>query len=353
MERKKLDCMKNEIYYSIEDDLNEDDWCYVIIGGRGTGKTYGTLKYVYENDIPFSFIKRTNEEVKIMCGSGDIDLSPFKPLNRDLLCDIRPKGMSKGIGAFYSYLNGENNSLPIGYIFSMNAIGDIRGFDASNTDIMIFDEFIPASYSRCNHSEGIQLLDLYKTISRDREIRGKEPLKLIMLANAYRLYNPCTESLGITDDLAEMKASGESVRHKNGILIHLLDDNESFKERESSTAIMKSLKDTSWGRFALNNDFAFDDTSYIRSKSIKGYTPVCGFIYNSIHYYLYERNQNYYICRSRAYNVEVYDFSRVGDRDRFDFDWLPLLKIAIQDDRITFSDYSSFNLIRNYRDIFK
>jgi hypothetical protein len=131
--------MKNKIYYSIEDDLNSEDWCYVVIGGRGTGKTYGALKYCFEKEIKFDFVKRTNDEVKVMCGGNTVDLSPFKPINRDLLCDVRPKLMSKGIGGFYKYLNGEINDLPIGYIFSMNAIGDIRGFDASDSDIMIFD----------------------------------------------------------------------------------------------------------------------------------------------------------------------------------------------------------------------
>jgi hypothetical protein len=344
--------MKNKIYYSIEDDLNSEDWCYVVIGGRGTGKTYGALKYCFEKEIKFDFVKRTNDEVKVMCGGNTVDLSPFKPINRDLLCDVRPKLMSKGIGGFYKYLNGEINDLPIGYIFSMNAIGDIRGFDASDSDIMIFDEFIPATYSRVSHSEGTQLLDLYKTISRDRELRGKEPLKLIMLANAYRLYNPCTEALGITDDLSEMKSTGESIRHKNGIMIHLLDDNQEFQNREKETAIMKSLSDTSWGRFALSNDFAFDDVSYVKKKSLKGYTPKCSFTNKNRTYYVYERNQNYYVCTSRA-DVDNYDLSRVGERDRFDFDWIPELKLAIQDDRITFSDYTSFNLIQNYRDIFK
>ena len=40
-----------EKYYSIKSDveLYQNYWCFVVVGGRNTGKTYGALKYMYEN----------------------------------------------------------------------------------------------------------------------------------------------------------------------------------------------------------------------------------------------------------------------------------------------------------------
>ena len=45
-------------YVDIERILNYRIPFNFIIGGRGTGKTYGALKYAYENDIRFMLMRR-------------------------------------------------------------------------------------------------------------------------------------------------------------------------------------------------------------------------------------------------------------------------------------------------------
>ena len=85
-----------ERYYSIKPDIEKykDFWCFVVVGGRNTGKTYGALKYMYESGQKFIFIKRTNDEVKMICSKGaksgmKADISPFKSINRDLNINIQ------------------------------------------------------------------------------------------------------------------------------------------------------------------------------------------------------------------------------------------------------------------------
>ena len=75
-------------YYSIQSDILAYNafWCFVVVGGRNTGKTYGALKYMYENKQKFIFIKRTNDEVKLICSKGaksgmKADISPFQGYN--------------------------------------------------------------------------------------------------------------------------------------------------------------------------------------------------------------------------------------------------------------------------------
>ena len=49
--------MKNNYYYDVDNDVTNDDyWCYIIIGGRNTGKTYSSLKSCYLNKRKFVFI---------------------------------------------------------------------------------------------------------------------------------------------------------------------------------------------------------------------------------------------------------------------------------------------------------
>ena len=44
-------------YYDFEEDLIRypDAWCYIIYSGRNTGKTYSTLKCMYENKYAFEY----------------------------------------------------------------------------------------------------------------------------------------------------------------------------------------------------------------------------------------------------------------------------------------------------------
>lgn len=341
-------------YYHIEDDLTPECWCYVNIGGRDTGKTYSDLRWWSIQPATkkiIGIVKRTNKEVEILCKSADdVDLNPYKSINRDYGTKIRAAQMTEGIGVFHNYAT-ENPEF-IGYALSLNALKNIRGMGLDDIDVLVFDEFIPTQYDKVFLSEGQALLDLYVSINRDREHRGKPPLLLIMNANAYRLWNPILDEMDLITDIANMKANGESKKIKDGVMIHLLDDNPNYKKRESQTAIMRSFKDTTWAQMALNNDFAFDDVSYIRNRSIKGFTPLAGFKYKHKTHYIYIRGEDYHICQSKA-NVEVYNLSRKGDIGKFELDWYYTLNEAIREDCITFSEYSEFNLIYNYKKILK
>ena len=66
MNQSQCRSSKSKIYYDIRDDLIPDSWCYVIIGGRSTGKTYGALKMCYNLKKKFVFLKRTIDDVKLL-----------------------------------------------------------------------------------------------------------------------------------------------------------------------------------------------------------------------------------------------------------------------------------------------
>ena len=46
-----------------------------MTGGRGTGKTYGVLEYLYINKIKFMYIRRKNNQYEIVCKP---DTHPYK-----------------------------------------------------------------------------------------------------------------------------------------------------------------------------------------------------------------------------------------------------------------------------------
>ena len=243
--------MKNNYYYDIENDITNDDyWCYIIIGGRNTGKTYSSLKSCYLKNRKFAFAKRTLDDIDLLCdykrkneNEPDADFSPFKSINRDLGCNVRAYKIKKGIGGFYHCdEDGNPIGLPIGYIVSLNGVSKVKGFDMSECDWLIFDEFIPQPWDRVNRKEGEQLLDLYKTVSRDREHRGKPALKLICLANATKISNPVCNILEITDKLVDMQVH-KSCFFKDidrGIYVHQIMDNAAFMEEEKKSQCLQT-----------------------------------------------------------------------------------------------------------------
>ena len=61
---------------------------------RLAGKTYSSLWWSYSNNIPIIYMKRTNDDVDLLCTGGDnpdlqADLDPFVPLNRDFGWNIQ------------------------------------------------------------------------------------------------------------------------------------------------------------------------------------------------------------------------------------------------------------------------
>lgn len=346
-------------YYDVAEDFKRYPalWAYIVIGGRTTGKTYSALKYCLKNKIKFIFVKRTIEDVKLICNKGKIgeyeaDLSPFKPINRDLHHNIQSRLISdKGLGGFWNFVEDEKRGDILGYILSLNAVQKFKGFDLSECDIIIFDEWIPQPWERINSKEGEQLLDLYITVSRDREKRGRESLKLVMLANAVRLYCPISETLEITDIIADMQAKQEEYAIDRGMMLHLLPDN--FIDY-SDSPIYKAMANTTWGKMAFDNTFAYDDVSNVQTRSLKGYRPIAEIIYkNDDRWYVYRKEGNFIINTSRAENVPVYNFQKDNDLKRFNLDVRIRLLDALVDNKVVFSKYTMYYVINNFTKIYQ
>lgn len=351
-------------YYNLADDLQKypDAWCYIIIGGRKTGKTYSALKYItYDKKVPYVFVKRTDSDVDLItadAGKGlDLDFSPYKALNRDLISNIRGKKIKDGIGGFWSYDDESNAYGNIkGYIFSLSKVSKVKGFDTSECDYIVFDEFIKQPWEKQTiRREGESVLDLYATVARDREHRGREQLRLICLANATEISNPLMQTLEVVDDVAEMKAHGESILYmkERGIFIHLLDDNPEFRAEEKNTAIMRGMANTQWGRMALENDFAYNDFSNVKKISLKGYTPLCSIQWKEQVFYIYKNGRNYYMSKSRHNDSEFYDLNKENGQKLFYIERDLDLRSACIEGRMLFETYTMYDIIVNYKSYFK
>lgn len=225
----------------------------------------------------------------------------------------------------------------------------------SDCDWLIFDEFIPQPWDRINRREGEQLMDLYKTVSRDREHRGKAALKLICLANATKISNPVCNILEITDKLVDMQVNGSSFYKDpvRGIFVHQIKDNAAFMEEEKKSQIYKAMAGTEWGRMALNNEFAYDDFTAVRRSNLKGFVPLLGVKFKSKTFYIYNKEGLYYMCLAPARVGRIYNLKIENDQKAFYIDWVLDLQDASIEGRLIFEQYTMYDLIMNFKSFYK
>lgn len=352
----------NDGYYHIAKDVEDypDAWCYVVWSKRGPGKTYGCLWHSYWKGFPIMYMKRTIDDVKLICdkpSDDSMDKSPFKDINRDKGCNVRAKLIEKGIGGFYDCdEDGDAVGAPVSYIAALNAIKSIKGFGLSECEWLVLDEFIPQAGEIVRHAEGDMLLNLYMTLSRDREKRGRGHLKLILFANAEEISTPITSTLEIIDDMAELNASRKSHLYieDRGILLHHITNEEIPLQASERTGIYKAMSNTAWGRIAFEGDFANNDFSNIVTLPIKHMKPFIKLHYKTHDYYIYIRESDgmYYMTDSPAECRIEYDLNTENDQKRF---WLERgidLRLVCMDNRFKFRKYSMYDLIINYRKYF-
>lgn len=122
-------------YVNIPGILAEGYPFIFIVGGRGTGKTYGALKTVIEQHITFMLMRRTKTQIEIV---NKNEFSPFKPLCADFGWNLCTRPISKDSSGIYMALHDEDTGKdiaqgsPLGYTCALSTISNMRGFDASD-----------------------------------------------------------------------------------------------------------------------------------------------------------------------------------------------------------------------------
>ena len=364
-----LEDLKNEDYkdgyYHISEDLKKypDAWVYVIWSLRGPGKTYSYLRYMVASNTKFIYMKRTNDDIDLLCqkgykGDSSFDPSPFKPINRDFGCNIKPYKLREGLAGFYEFNENDEPSGEIkGYCLSMNASIKYKGFDFSECDYICFDEFIPKKGQIVKHSEGAMLLDFYMTVCRDRVKRGRGDLKLVLLANADDIAAPIINELEIMDYIAVMnnlKIHTNYLQEKGIFLKHI--DSALIDNDFNKMGIYKAMANTAWGDVAFGGSFAYNDFSNVAKSNLKGYKPLIHIIYKRKDIYIYLNPDNgYYHFTTSKSNKTLYDFNldRENDQKRFYQQFGIDIRLACIDNHVTFQKYSFYDLFINYKKYFE
>lgn len=257
-------------YVNIRGILNQGYPFNFCVGGRGTGKTYTTLKVAREDKRKFMLMRRTQSQADLI---SKPEFSVFKPLNGDMGWDVRVKRISKYNSTFYE-MEGETE-YALGYTCALSTLSNMRGFDASDLDLLIYDEFIPEKHERLMKNEGDALFNAYETMNRNRELKGRKPLQLLCLANSNDITNPVFESLKLIRIVDKMQKTQRErwTDEKRGLQLILLNRSPVSKQK-SGTALYNLTTGTDFSEMALANDFNVE-REHIRPRPLCEYVPVC------------------------------------------------------------------------------
>lgn len=277
-----------------------------IVGGRATGKTYGALQYALKSGSKFVLMRRTQSQTDLI---NKPEFSPFKPICEDLSIDLQVKALTKYNSAFM--LNDEI----IGYTCALSTVSNARGWDASDATLLIYDEFIPERHERLMKNEGAAFLNAVETIGRNRELKGKRPLQVLCLANAFDIGNPIFMELGLVGIAEKMQQTGREVyiNRDKGVMI-VMPHSKKISGKKSQTALYKLTEGSTYADMALSNKFSYNPTDNIRTQPLSEYRPIVSV--GEITIFKHKSGRRYYVSEHKTGNPESYNTDEV-DIKRF------------------------------------
>lgn len=314
-----------------------------IIGGRGTGKTYGALDKVYNwwkyTGGAFLYTRRTEIEVESV---ADESYNPFKALNADKGYTVSADYTKKvSCGHFYDIdpriakETGQESHI-CGYSSAISVFGRMRGADLSDVDTWVYDEFCGEVNVKRIKGEADLFFNAYETVNRNREVAGKPPVTVYFLSNAVDIATPLLYELGLTDRIAAMQLTGQRVftDKERGIHVEILGKLGISFEKEKS-ALYKLTAGTRFYQHAIDNDFAYDNMSNVEKQPLKEYNPTIQL--GSLYIYSHKQTDRYYVCRSRAVCPFVYTDDATNTFRRL---WGVKFYNLLMSGKCLFSDYS-------------
>ena len=278
-----------------------------IIGGRGTGKTYGALKNAYETDTRFMLMRRTQAQCDLI---NKPEFNPYKAICEDLSLSINVKSISKYNALIYESRGDDLEEKTLGYTCALSTIANMRGFDASDVKLLIYDEFIPERHERALKNEGTAFLNAYETINRNRELQNREPLQVLGMANAFNIANAIFLELGLVGICEKLQQKNQElyIDRQRGILIALL-NNSMISAKKKDTALYR-LSSGSYADMALANDFAYNDASGIKSLPLSEHKLLC--TVGEISIYKHKSRRQFFVSEHRTGTAPVYKSDEVG-----------------------------------------
>lgn len=297
----------------------------IIVGGRGTGKTFGFLQELrLDNPRPFLLMRRTQVQADLI---SNPKFSPLLALDRVRGCHTLTKKINKYIGGIYEAEVNKDGTMeaygpPLGYTAALSSIHNVRGYSADVDDI-IFDEFNPEKGERQTISDEFNSFrNAYETLNRNRELEGRDPIKVWMLSNSNTLGNPYFIGLRIVEQVDKMIRKGQEVWRdpERGLMVINLAASP-ISEKKAATALYRLTGPDEFTGMALGNEFSQEARSRTGSIPLRELIPLVQI--GELQIYRHKGGRQLYGSLHRSGAPEIFTTDDAGiARFRAKYGWL-------------------------------
>lgn len=314
----------------------------VIIGKRQIGKTYGVLKHMLDSDKRFILLRGMRTELEVLERNVNSPFEKIKGYENRILFEKETE-YTASIIRLDEREDGTETKTRIGMGAALANVARVRGMNGDVYSDIVYDEFIPESHLlKVRHGDDA-FNNMYTTIAGNRELEGRPPLRVWLLANSNNLDNDILKALNITEIVERMSLRGEESRiiKDRGIMI-ILPDSEIITEKRKKTALYRAIGgDSKFAKMAYGNEFAYNEYTDVATKPLQEYKPIIAFPCCIVH--LHKAEKTLYVtsfmkCQPR----HVYTDGEYG-RMTFAKDF-PEIRAAYLRGRITFQSMA----VKNY-----
>lgn len=310
----------------------------MVVGARGTGKTYGLMKELRKRKKPFIYLRRLKTQID---NCGKVVGNPFKRLNTDEGYNILPYS----VGGNVEFREGDRNGELVAVGLALSTVATVRGVDFSNFDFIVFDEAVAMVGEKPIKNEFDAFMNFYETVNRNREIIGEKPVQAILLGNANKLSNPYFTGWHFMKTSLKMLRGKQMVyRTADGTrMMIMLQDSPISKQKASTVAYQNGSE--GFLSMALDNAFRTDETK-IKSEPLKEYNHIVSI--GDIGIYRHKSERRYYV--SSKTQTPYYDDFGIQLK-MFQQDFIMLRVNYLIAKNVLFEDYESELLFREYFDL--
>lgn len=329
----------------------------VIIGKRQIGKTYNVLKLMLDENKHFILLRGVKTELDMLKRNVNSPFEKIEGYKKRIAFNSETEYTASIVRTDNENVVDEDGNTStaelytnIGMAAALSSIGRIRGFNGDEYSDVVYDEFIPESHLLKVRNGGDAFINMYTTVSGNRELEGRAPLRVWLLANSNNLDNEVLTALQLSDVVEKMSIRGEESRiiKERGIMV-ILPDSEQITTKRKKTALYRAIDpDSKVAKMTFENEFSYNDFSDVGTKPLQEYNPIIKAGPVTIH--LHKSEKIIYItermrCQCRK-NYTESDFDKM--RMARDF---PELRAAYLRGRITFQSMKVKNDFLHYMDI--
>lgn len=280
----------------------------LVIGGRGTGKTYGAIDDIISSGKPVIWMRRTVNEINMVKIPELSDWGKWARAHHVTYDCVKLPGTQ------VSYLqrmeiNTDGDVQYIGapwaYLLSLATVSRMRGFSVGEVDIMYYDEFIPQRNVPRLRGEAEAIMAAYESVNRNRELEGRDPLKMICMSNSDDLANPLFVELGVVSVAERMQRDGRElyINKDRGLAIVNLTKSP-ISELKRDTALYRLTKGSRYAEMALDNKYGADQLIEIINRPLIEYRPIVNI--GEITVYKHKSSGRYYVATHKTGSCKTY-----------------------------------------------